>query len=123
MAADLDELLHMTATDPCVVGVVLTGSRARAGTATAHSDYDVLLIVTDDAGDRFRPHDSSPLDVAVLTLSQFRTHALAGSGTEWNRYAFTHAQVLKDTGGIAALVTAKGRLSAQEAAALAPAAL
>lgn len=113
--------------DPRVLGVVLSGSRARDGTATAHSDYDVVVVVADGTEEAFagQARRDVYLDVSAIPLSSFRTHALPGSGTEWNRYAFTHAKVLKDTPDalIAGLVTAKGRLTSDEAAGTAPRAL
>lgn len=106
--------------EPHVLGMVLSGSRAREGTATRRSDYDVLLVVVDGAeeflGAEWRR--DARLDVSVMPLAEFRTHALPGSGTEWNRYAFTHARVLKDAvdGLVAELVLEKGRLAPGEAA-------
>ena len=110
-----------------VIGAVLTGSRARQGTAPPRSDYDVLLVTEDgaeaDAAAELRR--GARLDVWALPLSEFRAHALPGSGSEWNRYTFAHAVVLRDTpdGLLARLVSAKGRLTAEEAARAAPAAL
>jgi hypothetical protein len=48
--------------------------------------------------------------------------ALPGSGSEWDRYTYTHAKVLKDTpdGLIRDLVTEKGTMTAEQAADLAP---
>jgi hypothetical protein len=102
--------------DPRVLGLVLSGSQARAGTATARSDHDLYLIAADGAP--FEPRRDALVDLVVMTLDEFRAHAMPGSGTEWNRYAFTHAQVLKDTGGIASLVAAKGTLTPDEAFAI-----
>ncbi|MCF6470749.1 hypothetical protein FAF44_20475 [Nonomuraea sp. MG754425] len=108
--------------DPRVLGVVLSGSRAREGAATARSDHDVYVIVTDRSA--IAPRRDAVLDVVVMTLEEFRGHALPGSGTEWNRYAFAYAKVLKDaSAGIGDLVAAKGRLAAEESEAVAVAAL
>ncbi|TKA10492.1 nucleotidyltransferase domain-containing protein [Actinacidiphila oryziradicis] len=107
-----------------VLGVVLSGSQAREGMATAHSDYDLLLVVADGAEEALagEARRDTRMDVSAMPLGEFRGHALPGSGTEWNRYAFTHAKLLKDTPEalIAGLVTAKGRLSPAEAAETAP---
>ena len=76
--------------DPHVLGVVLSGSQAREGMATSLSDHDVLLVVDDaaetSAGEVRR---DARLDLVVMPLREFRRHALPGSGTEWNRAAFT----------------------------------
>lgn len=106
-----------------MLGVVLSGSQAREGTATSLSDHDVLLVIDDareaPAGEERR---DARLDVTVMPLREFRGHALPGSGTEWNRAAFTRAKVLKDTeeGLIAELVEQKGKLTPGEASECAP---
>ncbi|MFI1825265.1 hypothetical protein ACH41E_02260 [Streptomyces sp. NPDC020412] len=122
-AEEYAALLNRVRRDRRVLGLVLSGSRARAGVATERSDYDVYLVVEDGAGPLTAlARRDALLDVMVLPLAEFRTHALAGSGTEWNRYAFTHAKVEMDTadGLIGELVAAKGALTREEAAALAP---
>jgi hypothetical protein len=110
--------------DPRVVGVVLSGSQAREGTATVHSDYDLIIVAADGSEESLsgEARRDARLDVSVISLTEFRTHALPGSGFEWSRYSYTHARTLKDTdnGLISDLVTAKGRLTAVEAARLAP---
>ncbi|MEO3812262.1 hypothetical protein ABGB17_24965 [Sphaerisporangium sp. B11E5] len=123
---EFDAFLGRVLADARVLGVVLSGSRAREGMATARSDFDVYVVSGDGTeGVAAEARRDARLDVSVMPLAEFRTHASPGSPTEWNRYAFTHAQVLKDaTGGlITELVAAKGRLSPSEAAAVAPAAL
>ncbi|MFF8959463.1 hypothetical protein [Streptomyces sp. NPDC014894] len=124
-AEEYAALLGRTRRDRRVLGLVLTGSRAREGTATEGSDYDVYIVAADGPEGAPLAAESrrdGRLDVMVLPLAEFRAHALPGSGTEWNRYAFAHAEVAKDTAGglIAELVAAKGRLSPAEAAAIAP---
>lgn len=122
-AEEYAALLNRVRRDRRVLGLVLSGSRARDGVATDRSDYDVYLVVEDGAGPLTAlSRRDALLDVVVLPLAEFRTHALAGSGTEWNRYAFAHAKVVKDTadGLIGELVAAKGALTREEAAALAP---
>ncbi|ETK30953.1 hypothetical protein [Microbispora sp. ATCC PTA-5024] len=102
--------------DPAVAGAVLSGSRARRGMATHRSDYDVYVITGGD-GTVAEERRDSRLDVVVMPLKEFRTHAMPESGSEWNRYAFAHAHVLKDRpdGLIGELVARKATLSAEEA--------
>ncbi|HEV7627663.1 MAG TPA: hypothetical protein VGO89_14305 [Streptomyces sp.] len=117
---EFDAFTARMAAERQVLGVVLSGSQAREGAATRRSDYDVILVVADEAGDvvDVELRRDARLDVSVMPLTEFRTHALHGSDTEWNRYAFTHAKVLKDTvdGLVAELVREKGRLAPAEAA-------
>lgn len=110
-------LLARVQDDPRVVGVVLSGSHARQGMATEHSDYDVALVANDDAVDDLR-HASRRdglLDVWVTPLSEFRREILTGDSPD---YSYVHAQVLKDTPDqlIADLVQQKASLTADQAA-------
>ena len=73
--------------DPRVDGLILTGSHAH-GFATAHSDYDLLLV----AAEGYERRRTPTLDVAVYTVE-----GLADTTTNpWQRYAFRGARVLLD---------------------------
>ncbi|GIH76774.1 hypothetical protein [Planobispora longispora] len=121
---EFSALLTRIGADPAVVGGILSGSRARQGMATRRSDYDVYLITADD-GPVGEERRDALLDVTAMSLEEFRAHAMPGSGTEWNRYSFAHARILKDRpdGLIGELVSAKATLSAPEARQTAAAAL
>jgi hypothetical protein len=110
-----------------VLGIILTGSRARPGTITDRSDYDILLIAEDaaEASVQSETRRDAALDITVLSLSAFRQHAAPGSDTAWNRYAFCHCQLLKDTNDhlIARLAATKATMTQAETATLAPAVL
>ncbi|UQU67080.1 nucleotidyltransferase domain-containing protein [Couchioplanes caeruleus] len=56
---DYARFVQAATADPGVLGLVLTGSHAR-GTATAHSDHDVVLV----AADGHEPRRTATLDVA-----------------------------------------------------------
>ena len=89
------------------------------GAGTPWSDYDVRLIVRDDASEeafqRYADASFPLVDLSVLTLSEFEDYAAWGSPEAWDRPTFTHAQVLLDRPGtIQALVTEKGRLPADQ---------
>ena len=106
--------------DPAVVGLILSGSSAREGMATARSDYDVYVMVDDAASTELSRLDgfrSAHLDLSVFPLAELRTHAMPGGTEEYNRYSFVGAQVLLDRrdGLIAELVAQKAALSPQEA--------
>jgi hypothetical protein len=115
-----DDLLSRCESDPGVVGVLLTGSRGRAGATNAHSDFDVYVIVTASAAKRWRTTRTPQLDTIVMSIGQFRE-----PGRESARYSFAHARVLLDRlgGELARLVAAKGSLGRDEARALAAEAL
>jgi hypothetical protein len=103
-----------------VVGAVLTGSRARDGMATPHSDFDVYVIVSPAAARRWSTTRTPELDTIVVPLSEFREPAEA-----WNRYSFAYARVLLDRldGEISRLTAMKGSLGRDEARAVAAEAL
>lgn len=92
----LDQVLAHAAADAGVRGVILTGSRAR-GTETARSDYDVTIVVAEQAQ---RHNRTNTLDEVVCTVE-----ALG-------------AKVLLDRldGGIAELVDRQATFSVEEAA-------
>jgi len=109
-------LLREAEADADVVGLILGGSRGKGAYVTAHSDYDVYVIVgSDDARDRwasaYTTSHGDPLEVMPATLDAFRRHAVPGSPTEWNAYTFAHVRPLIDklAGEIAAIAAAKGR--------------
>ena len=111
-------LLAQATADPAVEGLVLTGSMA-AGTGTTFSDFDVRLIVRDDAGEdvvqRYTRTSFPQVDLGIMTLSEFAAYAAWGSPTAWDRPTFAHAQVLLDRPGtIQDLVTEKGLLPAEQ---------
>jgi hypothetical protein len=120
-------LLAQATADPAVEGLILTGSMA-AGTGTPWSDYDVRLIVRDDASAdvvaRYTDVAFPLVDLSVMTLSAFAAYAAWSSPEAWDRPTFTHAQVLLDRpGAIRALVDAKGCLPADQQDAFAAAML
>jgi hypothetical protein len=122
--ASFDDLVSQLMTDPQVVGIILTGSRARAGMGTDRSDHDVLLVVVDGAEDHLADESrrDAVLDIRVMAWTTFVDYARPGSAEEWDRYSFAHCQVLKDTaeGQIAAIAWEKATLSVAEAAGLPP---
>ncbi|MDT0347356.1 hypothetical protein [Streptomyces litchfieldiae] len=116
-AAEYAALLRAAHADPAVAGAVLTGSQAREGMPTVHSDHDVFVITRDGRHTDIGARHTAVLDVVVMPLAEFRTHGLPESGSDFNRYAFVHAQVVKDTedGLIARLVDRKAALTGEEA--------
>jgi hypothetical protein len=118
--ATFDEFAAHACADPQILGLVLSGSQARAGMATAHSDYDVYVVLRDDAPDallRLGEFRSPNLDLAVLKLARFRSYGLPADAASWEAYAFVGAQVVYDAldGLIGDLVARKARLNAPEA--------
>ncbi|MEJ7627995.1 MAG: nucleotidyltransferase domain-containing protein [Nocardioidaceae bacterium] len=114
-SAELRALLGRVHDEPNVVGLVLTGSVARQGMATSRSDVDVYVVL-DGPDPAWGTTRSSTIDIAVCTLDQLRQTPLPGDIGWWDRYSFTHSQVLLDKvrGEVAELVGAWGTLSGAE---------
>jgi hypothetical protein len=111
-------LLRQARADPDVLGVVLTGSHAQ-GLATPWSDYDVKVILRDEAAAGTQtqyPAEAFPnVDLRLMPLREFVDYAAWDTPFAWDRYSFAHAQVLDDrTGVVRALVEEKGRIPADQ---------
>lgn len=101
-----------------MLGLILTGSAARTGMATEHSDVDVYVIVEPSACDRWTTSRSAAIDQILMTVADITSPPGPDDpGGAWNRYSFTHAQVLLDRldGDIKRMTTAQGTLSDAEA--------
>jgi len=115
-----EELLAVARDDPRIVGLFLGGSRGKGVNVRRESDYDVRVVIAREDAELERVLDTprgEAVDVAIHTLEEFRAHALAGSGKEWDRYTFARGQVLVDKleGEIQRLVDQKARLAPDEA--------
>ena len=120
-------LLERARADPAVVGVVVFGSMAAGPYATPESDVDCLVIVDgpSEAAAGWQTAHGSPVEAWAMSLEEFRTHALPGTSTAWNRPALIRARVDLDKldGEIGRIVDAKRRLTPNEASALVDTAL
>ena len=92
--AALDELVARD--DPTIVGLVLSGSAARA-MATERSDVDVY-VVRDDGEER-ETLRSPAIDEIQWTLAELEQVDRYGTGDWYFRWSFAHAQVLRDESG------------------------
>jgi hypothetical protein len=103
-----------------VLGVFLIGSQTRDGFADESSDYDLGVVVRDDALAAFDAdwpfRRGEPVEVMSSTLDGLRAHAELGTSSEWARYQYTHARVLLDkTGEVGAVLAEKGRVPENQA--------
>lgn len=112
---ELHALLELVQADPNVAGLVLSGSGARQGMTTSRSDVDVYVVLT-SPDPAWRTTRSPAIDIAVCTVDQLRRVPGPADAGWWDRYSFTHTQVLHDTarGEVAELVDAWGTLSGAE---------
>ena len=103
-------LVARATADPAVAGLILSGSQAR-DLGTAHSDFDVYVVVAERGGQWAGTTRTAELDTVVLTLAD-----LADVSDHWQRYSYRGARVLLDRldGEIAALVRAQATLTPAE---------
>ncbi len=110
-------LVSRATADPGVLGLVLSGSRAHeSGMVTAHSDYDLEVIVSDTVVDAWERRRETILDICPVTLSHFLSEPPEAL---WlgARYAYANSLVLLDRsdGHITAMVHRRGTLTPAEA--------
>lgn len=126
---EYDRVVAAARDNPAVVGLILTGSRGRNAYVRPGSDWDVRLIVRDEAfadqAERLGTPHGSPVEVAVTSLQAFTETGEPGSETEWDRYSYVRAPVVIDTldGRIEELVAAKSVLPPEKAPEIAAEAL
>ncbi|GAA1652127.1 hypothetical protein ACFQY4_27500 [Catellatospora bangladeshensis] len=111
MTTPYEDLLARAQADPGVLGIVLTGSQARDGMATDHSDADVIVVVAEYGGAWTATTHSPELDTIPTSLAD-----LADTSDRWRRYAYRGARVLLDRldGRVGELVRAQATLSPAE---------
>ena len=123
--AEYERLVERAQQDEAIVGLVLTGSRGRDAFIREASDWDVRVVVRDDAFDdgviRYATPHGSKVEVAVYRLSTFARLNEVGSDMGWDRYSYVHAKVVVDRleGGFAQMVTAMAYLPPERARSLA----
>ena len=79
-----------------LLGLVLSGSAGR-GLATAGSDLDVIVVLTDDAAAARSTERSPEVDEWPCSLSELTTVPPFGTEWWWTRWSFAWAPVLLDT--------------------------
>jgi predicted nucleotidyltransferase len=126
---EYQRLVDRARSDDRVLGLILTGSRARGPDARPDSDWDVRLVVRDDAHAEaeaaFATDHGAAIETVVFSLAGFAATADIGSESEWDRYSYVHARVVLDKldGRISELVNAKAALPADRAREIAARAL
>lgn len=81
--------------DASILGVVLSGSAAR-GMANEHSDVDVYVVRTEEAGAGRETSRAVAIDEIPTTLAQLEAPGALGTDAWWHRWSFAHALVLRD---------------------------
>jgi predicted nucleotidyltransferase len=111
-------LLQAATDDPEVIGLALTGSRGK-GFNNAYSDYDVLILLREDASPEryrwYRSQEESEIELQITTPGDLARHVASwGNDFAWSiiwndRYSYANAAVLLDkTGQLQRLLDPKG---------------
>lgn len=108
--AKWDRLSELAAADDQVVGLVLTGGRGK-GVATAHSDWDGVLVVTEAGMPRWSTCDFEDLDLTVISDSDFVDYAAPETAFSWRGYDFAYLRPVVDRRGFGAQLARKGELT------------
>ena len=108
------QLVREAKADPSIIGFFLSGSRGK-GRETAHSDYDIEVVVKDGTAQRYknkyRAKRLEGFGFTIFSLSEFREHAALCGPLEWDRPSYAHVKAIIDkTGEIQRLIDAKGRI-------------
>jgi hypothetical protein len=124
--AEYRRLLKRAEHDPLILAFWLGGSRNQ-GFETPYSDYDVGMIVAEDAyapilaelgmADTFQADWRPGIDLSIRTFPMFEAFAAWDSGERGYRYMFAHLKALVDkTGRAQPLIDAKACVPAEEIA-------
>ena len=112
--ADLDDLLEYAASSDDVLAVYVFGSRGRPdGLADERSDYDVGVVLRDDADldafdERWPYAHGARLEIARATLSELRVDGDYGTPSAWSRPIYSAVDLRLDkTGEVAAILETK----------------
>jgi len=103
--------------DDRIVGIILAGGRGK-GVATSNSDYDVILVTTDEGFEGVKRDypETEYIDSLPHAISTFREYAKTGTRTQYDKYTFTYNIALVDkTGEIQKLIDEKGTLDPETA--------
>lgn len=113
------KLIQKLKDDPNVLAFWLFGSRGK-GMITAHSDYDLSVIVKDKVKKSYekkytKDFQDPEFDISVRTVDELKKHAAFGSEMAWDRYNFAYVKVLFDrTGKIQKNIDGKSIISEKE---------
>lgn len=110
------KLLKEVQENPHVLGFIYGGSRGKdSAFVTEHSDYDMIIILSDDAPEEVKRElkslEAPDFDVFPKTMAEFKEHARWGTKKDWDRYNYTHNKAIVDkTGEIQKIIDEKGDL-------------
>ncbi len=110
----INQIFKEAKTDPNIFGLYFNGSRGK-GLATEFSDYDVDMVVKDEAKAEYEKKYSNlgnpDIEINIMTLQELKDNAEFGSDSFWNRYSFAHIKVdLDKTGEIQKIIDTKSTI-------------
>jgi predicted nucleotidyltransferase len=112
MKNDFEEVLKEAKEQDEILGLILVGSRGK-GFENEYSDYDLIMIVKDEAvsllSEKYKQRNLVNVDLVVQSLSDFKKYAEWDSPETWDRYNYAHCKVLLDkTNDLPKLIQEKG---------------
>jgi hypothetical protein len=108
--AELDDLLRYAESSDDVLGIYIFGSRGRLdGLADDQSDYDVGVVLRDDADlaafdERWPFLHGAPVEIARCTMSELRVTADYGTPSAWSRPIYGAVDLRLDKSGEVAVI-------------------
>lgn len=112
-----NQILEEAKEDQNVIGFFLGGSRGK-GFQNEESDYDIKIIVKDEAAEyrtKYSIFNNPDIDLMIWSLAEFRNYAEWGSEFAWDRYDFARVKAIIDkTGEIQPLIDSKGVIPEKE---------
>jgi predicted nucleotidyltransferase len=108
-----EKILLESQENPDIVGLILLGSRGK-GFENEYSDYDLSMIVRDDALRTIqKQYDAltfENVDLNIISFDGFKRYANWDSDPEWwDRYDYAHTKILVDkTGELPDVIKGKG---------------
>lgn len=114
---EYEAFFQKASSDERIIGIMLSGGRGK-GIFSSNSDYDVILITTDEGFESVKKEyiKTEYIDSLPHAISDFKEYAKMGTRTQYDKYTFTHNNALVDkTGELKKLIQEKGSFSPDEA--------
>lgn len=113
------QVVALAEADPNVLGLIFCGGRGK-GVSTTTSDYDIAVVVANNAPESVAAHyeslyETEVIDIHVFTLDEFDRVGEWGSPSAWAAYGFAHLTAeLAKSSEIQPVLDRKGTIPADQ---------